>query len=174
MEKKRIIELIISIILIISGIVILTLPVLNITDPKFIMYFMMSLYGVMSLIKFICVYKTKDYDGLLTLLACIVTIVLMIFIDINEAPFKLAFVLFMWIIMMSLIKLKKSDYYHDRKNKEWIIKVVTMGLFIITGILASINLYNVDVQILVLGFFFLIHGMLELMEPLTLYFIDKK
>ena len=33
----------------------------------------------------------------------------------------------------------------------------------------AINLYNVDFQVLVLGFFFLIHSILELFEPLTIY-----
>ena len=99
----------------------------------------------------------------------LITIILMFIIDVNSKPFKLAFVLLIWIVLMSLIKLKKSDYYHDRKNKEWIIKVISLVLFIIAGLLASINLYNVDFQVLVLGFFFLIHGILELFEPLTIY-----
>ena len=53
-------------------------------------------------------------------------------------------------------------------HKEWIIKVVSLVLFIVAGLLTSINLYNVDFQVLVLGFFFLIHGILELFEPLTI------
>ena len=48
-------------------------------------------------------------------------------------------------------------------------------LFILTGVLTSINLYYTgDVQILVLGFFFLINGILELMDPLAAYIMEKK
>ena len=169
MKQKRIIELINSIVLIIYGVVILTLPVLQIHNPKYILLLMLIIYGLISLFKFIMVYKSKDYDGLFTFLASVITIILMFIIDVNSKPFKLAFVLLIWIVLMSLIKLKKSDYYHDRKNKEWIIKVISLVLFIIAGLLTSINLYNVDFQVLVLGFFFLIHGILELFEPLTIY-----
>ena len=42
---------------------------------------------------------------------------------------------------MSLIKFKKCDYYHDRNNKMWIIKIITLTLFIVTGIITCINLY---------------------------------
>ena len=169
MKVKKIIELINSIILIIYGAVILTLPVLKINDPKNILLFMLIIYGLISLFKFIMVYKSKDYDGLFTFLASIITIILMFIIDVNSTPFKLAFVVLIWIVLMSLIKLKKSDYYHDRNNKEWIVKIVSLALYIIAGLLTSINLYNVDYQVLVLGFFFFIHGILELMEPLTIY-----
>lgn len=169
MKTKKIIELINSIILIIYGIIILTFPVLKIHNPKNILLFMLIVYGLISLFKFIMVYKSKDYDGLFTFIASIITIILMFIIDVNSTPFKLAFVVLIWITMMSLIKLKKSDYYHDRNNKEWIVKIVNLVLYIIVGLLASINLYNVDYQVLVLGFFFLIHGILELMEPLTIY-----
>ena len=71
--------------------------------------------------------------------------------------------------------MKKADYYNDRHDSIWILKIVTLMLFILTGLLATINLYyEADVQILVLGFFFLVHGMLELFDPLTNYLMMKK
>ena len=76
---------------------------------------------------------------------------------------------------MSLIKLKKADYYNDRKNKFWILEIVTLILFILTGLLTTINLYYENsIQILVLGYFYLIHGILELVDPLTMYLNEKK
>ena len=76
---------------------------------------------------------------------------------------------------MSLIKLKESDYYHDRKNKIWLLNIVNLVIFIISGIIASLNLYYTqDIQILVLGFFFLINGILELMDPLAGYIMENK
>ena len=76
---------------------------------------------------------------------------------------------------MSLTKLKESDYYHDRKNKLWELNVVNLVLFIIAGIITTLNLYYTsDIQILVLGFFFLINGILDLMDPLVAFIINKK
>lgn len=174
MDKKRLIELIISIILIICGVVILILPLMNFTNAKMILIVMMVIYGIVNLIKYLSIRLTKDKDGLYTAIASIIVLSLMYFIDVEETSFKLTFILFIWIILMSLIKLFKSDYYHDRKNREWIIEVTSLFLFIVVGILTSINLYNVETQVLVLGFFYLIHGILELLDPLTQYMISKK
>ena len=71
--------------------------------------------------------------------------------------------------MLSLIKLKKGDYYNDRKNKMWIVEVISLVLFILAGLLTTMNLYyENDIQVLILGYFFLIHGMLELFDPLII------
>ena len=76
---------------------------------------------------------------------------------------------------MSLIKLKKADYYNDRKNKAWILEIITLILFILSGLLTTINLYyENDIQILVLGYFYLIHGILELVDPIALFLKDSK
>ena len=105
----------------------------------------------------------------------VVILVLLLFLDINDSPWNLALCLFIWVILMSLTKLKESDYYHDRKNKLWELNVVNLIIFILTGILTAVNLYYTnDIQILVLGFFFLINGILELMDPLAGYIMSKK
>ena len=76
---------------------------------------------------------------------------------------------------MSLIKLKKCDYYNDRHNKMWILKITTLGLFILTGIITCINLYySNDIQLIILGFFFYIHGILEMIDPITIYLMENK
>ena len=69
---------------------------------------------------------------------------------------------------MSLAKLKKMDYYHDKKDRMWKIRFINLGLFIITGILTSINLaYPNSVQVLIIGYFLLTHGILELFDPIV-------
>ena len=129
----------------------------------------------MNLIQFILTKESKDYEGLLTCIASTIVLIIVWKLNVNQTPWYLALALFIWIICMSLIKLKKADYYHDRKNSIWILKIVTLTLFVLTGLLATINLYYTnDVQVLVLGFFYLIHGMLELLDPMTLYLIEKK
>ena len=97
------------------------------------------------------------------------------FVDINDSPWNLALLLFIWVILISLTKLKEADYYHDRKNKLWLFNIVCLIVFILTGILATINLYCAgDIQILILGFFFVIIGILDVMEPLVNHLLGKK
>ena len=51
----------------------------------------------------------------------------------------------------------------------WIFEVICLVLFILTGLLTTMNLYyENDIQVLVLGYFFLIHGMLELFDPIVI------
>lgn len=175
MNKKQLTDLIIAIFLVITGSLLLVFPLINYMDVKTIFCGVLIVYALLSGIKFVLTKKSKDYEGLLTFFASLITLIVALKINITLKPWNLAISLFIWVILMSLIKLKKSDYYNDRKNKMWIIKMVSLGLFILTGILATINLYyTVDIQILVLGFFFLINGILDLLEPLCSYIQIEK
>lgn len=175
MNKKQKVELIIATFLILCGSLVLIFPLFQFVNVKLIFILVLAVYGVLNLIKFILVRESKDYEGLFTTLASIVALVVVCFLDIDSVPWYLALSLFIWIIMMSLIKLKKADYYNDRRNKTWILEVVTLILFILSGLLTTINLYyENDIQVLVLGYFYLIHGILELVDPLTIYLTGKK
>ena len=104
-----------------------------------------------------------------TSIASIIVFIVALKLNISEVPWYLALCLLIWIILLSLIKLKKGDYYNDRKNKMWIIEVISLVLFILAGLLTTMNLYyENDIQVLVLGYFFLIHGILELFDPLII------
>ena len=175
MNKKQIVDLIIAIFLIIGGSTLLVFPLFHFVSVKPIFMGILGMYGLLNLIQFILTKEAKDYEGLFTTIASLITLVVVWKLDIAKVPWYLALALFIWIIMMALIKLKKADYYNDRKNSVWILKIVTLIFFILIGLLSTINLYyEADVQVLVLGFFFLVHGMLELFDPLTVYLIEKK
>ena len=175
MKRKQIVDFIIAISLIIAGSIILIFPLLKVVNVKYIFMGVLSFYGIINLIQFILTTKDKDYEGLLTMIASILTLTLLGFLETDSNPLNLALSLFTWIILMSLIKLKKCDYYHDRHKPIWIFRVVTLILFILSGLLTVINLYyEAEVQILVLGFFYFIHGILELVDPITNYLLQKK
>lgn len=175
MNRKQIVDLTIAIFLILCGTVLLIFPLVNFVNVKIIFMSVLGFYGIMNLIQFLLTKKEKDFEGLLTTIASIIVIIVAWKLNINEVPWYLAIALFVWIILMSLIKLKKADYYNDRKNSIWILKIVTLIVFILIGLLSTINLYySSEVQIIVLGFFFLLHGVLELLDPLTIYLVEKK
>lgn len=175
MKRKQKVDLTVAIFLILMGASLLVFPVLNIYNVKCVVISVFIIYAIANLIQFLLTYKEKDYESLLSVIAAIVPLLMMIKIDITVKPWNLAIVLFVWVILMSLIKLKKSDYYNDRHSKMWIFRMISLGIFAITGILSAINLYyTADIQILVLGFFFLIHGILELVDPVINYLIGEK
>jgi hypothetical protein len=109
------------------------------------------------------------------MISSIISLVVLGLLDVDENPFNMAIVLFVWVTLMSLVKLKKCDYYHDRHKKIWVLKMINLLVFILTGLLSVINLYyDHTVQLLVLGFFFFIHGLLELTDPVTMYLLEDK
>lgn len=174
MRKKVIVDFIIAILLIVIGSVVLTFPLLKLVNVRLIFGIVLGIYGITNLVQFILTKEHKDYEGLFTVGASIITILVMGFLDIDK-PLNLALTLFIWISFMSLIKLKKMDYYHDRHKKIWFLKMITLILFILSGLLCVINLYyEAEVQILCIGYFFFIHGILELVDPITNYLMEVK
>ena len=169
MNKKQIVDLVIAVFLIIVGAVLLVFPLFHFVNVKPIFMTVLGVYGLFNLIQFLLTKKAKDYEGLFTMIASLITLIIAYKLDINKVPWYLALTLFIWIIMMAIIKLTKAYDY------EFSMSSGTLILFILTGLLATLNLYyEADIQVLVLGFFFFIHGILELVDPLTVYLIEKK
>ena len=116
-------------------------PLFHFVKVKGIFLGVLGVYAILNLIKFLLTSKSKDYEGLFTSLASIIVFIIALKLNISQVPWYLALSLLIWIILLSLIKLKKSDYYNDRKNRMWIIKVISLVLFILVGLLTTMNLY---------------------------------
>ena len=175
MKKKQKIDLTIAILLIIVGIVLMLLPDFKILDLEKILFAVMMAYATLNLVQFVFTRESKDYEGLFTAIFSYLIGVCGLYFDLFNGGVEMVAILLGWIILMSLVKFKKCDYYHDKKNKMWIIRIITLIIFIVTGLLTCINLYYTkEVQILLLGFFFYIHGILELIDPISVYLMENK
>ena len=171
MKHKQKIDLLISLILILLGSVLLVLPIFEVKDIKIVLIVVFTIYTLVNLGQYILTIDSKDIEGLLSSVASLITLMLSIFIKL-DTPRNISMILMTWIILMSLAKLKKIDYYHDRRDRMWKIRVFNLILFILVGILTSINLaYGSEIQIMVIGFFLFTHGVLELFDPITKYLI---
>ncbi len=168
MKQKQKVDMVIALCLIFIGVILLILPILGLHNIYHLMLFVFSAYTILNCLQFILTRKSKDYEGLYSAIISFITLILTIIFDIAESPRILSLILMGWISFMSLAKLKKIDYYHDRNDRMWKIRVFNLSFFILSGILTSINLaYSSEVQVLVIGFFMLIHGILELFDPLV-------
>ena len=174
MDKRNLINFIASWCIFLIGGVGLILPILNITNIRLIFIIMITCYGIINIVRNLALLDLKEYSGFSSSIASLVVLIALLFIDVNDSPWNLALLLFIWIILISLTKLKEADYYHDRKNKLWLFNIVCLVIFILVGILTTINLcYTGDIQILILGFFFIINGILDLMKPLVNHLLEK-
>lgn len=167
-SKKYILEIIVAIILIVTGVITLLLPFMGITNCKAVLIFTYGLITIVNLVWFILVPRDKDKESLYSFLASFIVFILSIVL--KSTASNLALILLLYVMLLSLIRLKKADFYHDRRNKIWQINIICLALLILVGLLTSVNLYyQSSVQILMFGYFFLINGILELVDPLVLY-----
>lgn len=167
MKLKQKIDLIPGIAYLFIGTLYLLLPLYHITNIKTIMIISFIILSLISLSQFIINKGTKDYSGLYSFIVDIILIITFICVDIHN-PQNLSMVLLGWVALTSLIKLKKSDYYHDRRDKMWKINVIMLIIFIFTGILTSIHLhYGDSVKLIILGYYLIINGILETTDPIV-------
>ena len=173
MKKKQKVDIMIGLTYILAGTLFLLFPLYHINNIKWLNIIFFSVIGIVSLIQFILNIKSKDYTGLYSFLASIVLIICMLVMKVDK-PRYLSMAILIWVMLMSMIKMKKSDYYHDRKDRMWKLNLLMLGIFILSGILTSINLfYESDVQIIVMGFFLFINGILETMDPVVKYLTSR-
>lgn len=167
-KQKYMIEIIIALFMIVSGAITLLLPLLGVQNIKMVICFVFGFIALILFSSFIKSPKDKDKESITTFFACLIAIILLLIF--KNKPVNLALLLLIFVGVVSIIRLKKADFYHDCGNKIWKVQIITLGLFILTGLLTAINLYyQSEVQILMFGYFFLINGILELIDPLILY-----
>lgn len=168
MKKKEITEFVIGLILLILAGCIILLPTFKVINIKNILIVIFSFYSIFKLISFLLTYKEKDYESLFTSLVSIGCLITVFLFELTIK--KIVLILMIWMGLMSLIKLKKADFYHDRENKMWIIRIIILFIFIASGLLTGINLfYENSVQVILIGNFFFINGILDTISPVVEY-----
>lgn len=173
MKIKQKVDIVIDSFLVVIGMLIIVLAKLNYNDVKLLFIGTMISYAVLNLLQFLLTRKSKDYEGLYTFIASMVVGIVGIYFSFDKEN-VLSVSIMSWVTMMAVIKFIKTDYYNDRRDRMWKLRIVTLVLFMLVGILTSISLnYSTNVQVLVIGFFFLIHGILELVDPITKYLLSR-
>ena len=172
MRKKELIDLITGISLMLIAAIVLLLPSFKVNDLSFILKMIFGFYALIKFVQFILIMKDKDYESLFTSIVSLVSLISLFIIELSNK--HLILVLMIWMGLMCLVKLKKADFYHDRKNKMWILRLFILFTFLTTGLLTGMNLYyESSVQTIIIGFFFFINGILDIIDPLALYLMEK-
>lgn len=164
-EKKNKVNLICSAILLFVGLIIFVLPWINIIEPVKVLYIVFSIYALVKLIEYFLTRNGSDLENLYTAIASALAAISGFRFINYDPPMVLSMTLASWVAIMAIIKLIKLDYYHDRENGMLYVNLITFSLFILLGLLTSINLYfNATVQYVMLAFFFTVNGLLMLAE----------
>lgn len=163
-------DLITGILLFLVSIIALLFPVFKMTNIPFLLKFLFLTYSGINLGKFLANRKTKDFEGLFTFLISLFLFGCLYFIPLNCSSLVLSLFMFSFVILISFIHLKKADYYHDRKEKMWILEITTLVVFAIAGLLTSFSiLLSSDGAFFMIGFLFFINGFIEIIDPIVNY-----
>lgn len=173
MKKKELVDLLTGLSLMLLAGVILLLPSFKVNDLNFILKTIFGFYALIKLTQFILIFKEKDFESLFTSIISIAAFVSLFLIEFTTK--NMVLVLLIWIGLMCLIKLKKADFYHDRKNKMWILRLFILFVFLTSGLLTGLNLYyEASVQTIIVGFFFFLNGVLDAIDPIAMVLMENK
>ena len=172
MKLKQKVDVVINSLLVIIGIVIVILSIFGFNNVGLVLVVTMGLYSILNLVQFILTREHKDYEGLYTSFASAVVGGISYYFSSN-GNHNLGIIVMAWVTIMAVIKFIKSDYYNDRRDKMWQMRIFSLLLFIVLGVITTLSLnYFVDSQVVILGYFFFVHGILELFDPLTKYLMQ--
>lgn len=127
-------------------------------------YVLLGVYGIIKLSQYFLQNSKKDRENLYTAIACF-AVILVFFVKFPNQNMTLTFSLLAWISIMSIIKLINLDYLHDRSMAMFKVRVVGFLLFVLVGVVTNYTLlFRPVTQYEVIGFFFIINGMIYIGE----------
>lgn len=174
MKKYHVVQFICFLLVFLVGASLMVYPSLGLSDPNYLFFIIMMFYGLMTYILYLLVRRKDDYEYLFVALISVVAGASGILFRGKNPTMVLSLSLIGWMSFVSMVKLIKIDYYHDRGNVLWLIRTITFALYIIITTLTCINLYyNIEVQSLMLGYLFMIVPILECFDPISDYLVNK-
>lgn len=157
------------------GLCFLLFPLLHITDVTLVFRIFLAIFTLISVVEFKAQYKNKEYSSFLVFLISILLLIGSFLFPLTEQPRSLALSLLVWILFVSVAKIKRADFFHDRKSKVWCLEISLFFLLFFNGICTCINFAFSEVTtVLSFGYFTFLCGVLEIQESLLLYFTKGK
>lgn len=149
--------------LLLSSTLILLCPLLNIISIKQVLAFSIVFFGFISALKFIVAKHYRDFENIYNTVASLAFAGALYFINLTNK--KLAIFMLIWLFVLCIIKLVKCDYYHDNKNILWVSKISGIFVYLLTGTISVLNFSHGNIiTIVVLGYFFMINYIIEIMN----------
>ena len=124
MKTKQKVDFIIDSILIVIGMISIGLGIIHYDNIKLLFLIIMGLYAVLNLVQYLLTKKNKDYEGLFTCFISVAIAIISHFVNFDNTN-NITLLLLSWVIVMSVIKFIKTDYYNDRRDRMWKIRIFT-------------------------------------------------
>jgi len=138
---------------------------ITLLESSLIFYVVMLLYFGFEFTNYILTKKVTGMHSLYISLACIIASFSGLKYMNEPSNMVISITLIGWMIMMLIIKLIRIEDLRNNNNYSVFINIFTMSLFILLGFLTITNIFKEISNInLMLGFFFTVNGILNLIE----------
>lgn len=166
-KTKNVILIITSILVLLMGVSFFFNDYITFIDGCEIFYIVMLLYFGCEFTNYLLTRKVTGMNSLYISLACLIASVSGLKYMSEPTNMVLSITLGGWMIMMIIIKLIRIEELRKELNNSVFINIFSMSLFILLGFLVITNLYRgISNECLMLGFFFVANGILNIIETL--------
>lgn len=153
-----------NIILIISGFGIIAYQWFGNPEVILLFYIVLGLIMILNLIIYLTQKEKKDKESLYIAVASFF-IPFVAYLNFPNSKMLLPISMLTWVGLMSIVKLIRLDYLHDRKMPIFKIEFYSLILFIIMGVTTTYSLYfDYLGQAIIIGFFIIIISIIDLFK----------
>ena len=164
-KNKNIILIITSILTLLLGVSFFFERSISFIDGCEIFYVVMLLYFGLEFTNYLLTKNQTGMNSLYISLACLIASISGLKYMDEPSNLVLTITLIGWMVIMLIIKLIRIEDLRNKMNYSVFINIFSMSLFILLGFLTITNLYKeITNQVMILGFFFTINGILNILE----------
>lgn len=164
-KTKNIINIFSSISVIFLGVLFFIVPNVSHMEPNKILFVAMLIYFGIKICEYILTRKSKDSECIWVAIANILASTAALQYGELESNILVSISLSVWILILIIVKLIKINELRDTENNLMYLNIVTMSMFVLAGVLSVVSIYKEVINInLILGFFFVIEGILHTIE----------
>lgn len=168
LKTKNLVLITTSIITLLLGVSFFFSKSITFLDGNELFYVTMLLYFGLEFTNYLLTKEITGMHSLYIALACIIASVAGLIYKDNPTNIVISVSLIGWIIMMLIIKLIKIEDLRYKNNYSVFINIFTMSMFILLGFLTITNIFRgISNTGLMLGFFFVVNGVLNLIDTIS-------
>lgn len=168
MNKHYSTQLLIDVVIITLGFIIYLFPHVSDMNASIVFYTLMSIYAGLELIEYIITKSSEE--SLLLFFSAGVCAFSGLFLKEYDPSVVLSLTLIGWTFMVAVIKIISLEKIAARKTNLFIIKLTSLSMIVLIGILVAINIfYRISIIGYMLALVYISYGFLELLCDLLEY-----
>lgn len=172
-KTKNIINIISSFSVILLGCLFFIVPRISDMEPNKILFISMLLYFGIKISEYILTRKSRDSECIWVAIASFLAATAALEYGEYASNIIVSISLSVWILILTIVKLIKINEYRDKENNLMFLNIITMSLFLLSGILSVVTIYRELISInITLAFFLIAEGIFHTIEVIS--FIAKE